>query len=63
MFPGDDENTCFVRSNNSDYNMYILFELCVTVSIKDKKEEEDNEKSSLVNISFKKSSNVAGIIN
>jgi len=61
LFPGDDENTCFVRSNNSDYNMYILFELCVTVSIKDKKEEEDNAKSSLVNISFKKSSNVADI--
>jgi hypothetical protein len=60
LFPGDDENTCFVRSNNSDYNMYILFELCVAVSVKDEK-DETKTKGSLENISFKKSSNVADI--
>jgi len=61
LFPSDDENTCFVRSNNSDYNMYILFELCVTVSIKENKEEENYSKNNLSNISFEKSNNVADI--
>jgi len=62
LFPGDDENTCFVRSNNSDYNMYILFELCVTVSIKEENETNDeNIKNNIEKISFKKSNNVADI--
>jgi len=39
--------------------MYILFELCVAVSVKDEK-DETKTKGSLENISFKKSSNVAG---
>ncbi|ORX78921.1 hypothetical protein BCR32DRAFT_269782 [Anaeromyces robustus] len=64
LFPGDDENTCFVRSNNSDYNMYILFELCVTVSIKKDESNTNNGKNiknNYENITFKKTNNVADI--
>jgi len=59
LFPGDDENTCFVRSNNSDYNMYILFELCVTVSLNEDEDDNENNNNSN-NASFKKANNVAG---
>jgi len=41
--------------------MYILFELCVTVSIKEENETNDeNIKNNIEKISFKKSNNVAG---
>ncbi|ORX50409.1 hypothetical protein BCR36DRAFT_583537 [Piromyces finnis] len=60
LFPGDDENTCFVRSNNSDYNIYILFELCVTVSLKEDKENDENN-NNIEKTSFKKTNNVTDI--
>jgi hypothetical protein len=29
LFPSDDENSCFLRTNSGNYNLCVLFELCV----------------------------------
>lgn len=31
LFPKDDDNTCFVRTNDIDINLCLLFEISVTV--------------------------------
>ena len=33
LFPKDDENTCFLRVNDIDIRLSILFELCLVVQV------------------------------
>lgn len=37
LFPKDDENTCFIRTNEVDINLSLLFELTVSVKKTDAK--------------------------
>ncbi|KAJ3064770.1 Nephrocystin-1 [Podochytrium sp. JEL0797] len=41
LFPKDDENTCFLRSNDVDIKLCILFELCALVEMSEKKNKTD----------------------
>ena len=35
LFPKDDENTCFLRTNDVDIRLSVLFEVCVVVRFED----------------------------
>ncbi|KAJ3077595.1 Nephrocystin-1 [Rhizoclosmatium hyalinum] len=41
LFPKDDENTCFLRTNDVDIKLCILFELCALVEMSEVKNKTD----------------------
>ncbi|KAJ3052201.1 hypothetical protein HK097_006725 [Rhizophlyctis rosea] len=45
LFPKDDENTCFLRTNDVDIRLSVLFEVCVVVRFEDEGGSEPAELS------------------
>ncbi|KAJ3233840.1 Nephrocystin-1 [Chytriomyces hyalinus] len=41
LFPKDDENTCFLRSNDVDIQLCLMFELCALLEMSDTKDRTD----------------------
>ena len=49
LFPKDDENTCFLRLNDVDIRLSLLFELCLIVELPPK---DENSKKSISAYNF-----------
>ncbi|KAK5669772.1 hypothetical protein QVD99_004154 [Batrachochytrium dendrobatidis] len=45
LFPKDDENTCFLRANNIEISVCLLFELCVMIRNPKQKQDSKEDKA------------------